>query len=308
MAWTIRCTRSFGSQRRLSCSARTARGAGRLPWTEHLAATLIHHRESRARRTTVSGPLRIARISMAARATLWIGALATDKAKIEDLVEAAYDVPAGMFRDAGRKLYEEGVALAELWQEAVSRSVKAYAATLKLGAAALRPCAGNYFWTTHRAVRSESLLKLAGDPEKAGDLQVSEWGKRVKGGRPRGFRFCLSAPVPAPDRSLCHRLAAVRLPAQAERPRQPPRRERQIHANRMSTEPNPPTRAARSWQIAEDRERPGKMAALRRGASRRHQTRSLAGNRQPGPGFRRSRSLHRGRAFRGASRRIEGHS
>ena len=45
----------------------------------------------------LGGPAALRNDTGAAAVTLWIGALATDKAKIEDLVSATYDIPANMF-------------------------------------------------------------------------------------------------------------------------------------------------------------------------------------------------------------------
>ena len=77
---------------------------GRSIWRQLSAITV----KRRVERRQLSGPLALKNLGDDRGATLWIGALATDKAKIEDVVEASYDVPAGMFRDTGRKLYEEG--------------------------------------------------------------------------------------------------------------------------------------------------------------------------------------------------------
>jgi CRISPR system Cascade subunit CasA len=142
----------------------------------------------------ISGPLALSNIDGTQNCTLWIGALATDKAKIEDVVEAVYVVPAGMFRDAGRKLYEEGVALAGLWQEAVSKSVKAYAGIMKLEPVPYER-ARHHFWT---AVEQHvpTLLKLADTSEKAGDLKGSEWGKRVQEAAHASFAFACPRQTP----------------------------------------------------------------------------------------------------------------
>ena len=126
----------------------------------------------------LSGPLALKNLDDDRGATLWIGALATDKAKIEDVVEASYDVPAGMFRDAGRKLYEEGIALADAWQDAMWKSIKDYAATLKLEPPPYDR-GRQHFWTLIEQ-HVPTLLGLAGDPENAGDLAASVWGKEVK--------------------------------------------------------------------------------------------------------------------------------
>lgn len=142
----------------------------------------------------ISGPLALGNIDGTQSCTLWIGALATDKAKIQDVVEAAYDVPAGMFRDAGRKIYEEGVALAGLWQEAVSKGVKAYAGTMKLEPVPYER-ARQHFWTAIEQ-HVPTLLKLADTPEEAGDLKVSDWGKGVKEAAHASFAFACPRQTP----------------------------------------------------------------------------------------------------------------
>lgn len=163
---------------------------GRSIWRQLSSITV----KRRARSDSVSGPLALQNFDGSESCTLWIGALATDKAKIEDVVEAAYDVPAGMFRDAGRKLYEEGVALAGLWQEGVSKSVKAYAGTMKLEPVPYDR-ARHYFWTVIEQ-HVPTLLKLADKPEEAGDLKVSEWGKRAKEVAHAAFDFACPHQTP----------------------------------------------------------------------------------------------------------------
>lgn len=163
---------------------------GRSIWRQLSAITV----KRRAHADSISGALALRNIDGSQGCTLWIGALATDKAKIEDVVEAAYDVPAGMFRDPGRKLYEEGVALAASWQEGVSKSVKAYAATMKLEPVPYER-ARHHFWTAieqHVPV----LLKLADKPEEVGDLKVSEWGGRVKEAAYAAFEFACPHQTP----------------------------------------------------------------------------------------------------------------
>ena len=156
---------------------------GRGIWRQLSAITVKRHHGS----DQLNGPWALNNLGDDRGATLWIGALATDKAKIEDLVEAAYDVPAGMFLDAGRKFYEGGIALADSWQQAMSASVKAYAATLKLEPPPYER-ARQHFWTLVEQHVS-ALLRLAGDPENAGDLPTSEWGTQVKRAAQAAYAF-----------------------------------------------------------------------------------------------------------------------
>lgn len=163
---------------------------GRSIWRQLSAITV----KRRSNADSISGPLALRNVDGTGSCTLWIGALATDKAKIEDVVEAAYDVPAGMFRDMGRKLYEEGVELAALWQEAVSKSVKAYAGTMMLEPVPYER-ARHHFWTAIEQ-HVPILLALADKPEEAGDLKVSEWGKRLKEAAEAAYDFACPRQTP----------------------------------------------------------------------------------------------------------------
>jgi len=160
-------------------------------WRQLLAVTL----KRQAKADVISGPIALRNHSGEEAVTLWIAALVTvGNNKIEDVVEAAYDIPAGMFRDAGRKLYEEGIALASSWQEAVSKSVKAYAGTLKLEPVPYDR-ARHHFWTVVEQ-HVPTLLKLTDKPEEAGDLKASEWGRRVKEAAHASFDFACSRQTP----------------------------------------------------------------------------------------------------------------
>lgn len=163
---------------------------GRSLWRQLSAITV----KRRSHVDKLSGPIALSNLNGMQAATLWIGALSTDKAKIEDLVEAAYDIPAEMFRDEGRKLYEEGVALAELWQQALSFCVKNYAASLKLEPPPYDR-ARQHFWTAieqHVPV----LLQLAAAPEKAGPLLESTWGRAVRSAAHEAYEFACAHQTP----------------------------------------------------------------------------------------------------------------
>ncbi len=163
---------------------------GRSIWRQLSAITVKH----RFQASQPSGPIALNNLRDDCGATLWVGGLATDKAKIEDVVEAAYDLPAGMFQDAGRKLYEEGIALANSWHSALWRSIKEYAATLKLEP----PPYGRgrqHFWT---AVEQHvpRLIALVAAPESAGDLHATDWGKEVKIAARQAYEFACACQSP----------------------------------------------------------------------------------------------------------------
>lgn len=144
-------------------------------WRQLPAITI----KSRSSNDAVSGPLALRNHNGEESITLWIAALVTvGNNKIEDVIDAAYDIPAGMFRDAGRKIYEAGIELAEKWDNAAWKSIQSYAKTLKLEPPPYDR-GRQYFWT---AVEQHvpKLLSLAGSPETAGELKTSAWGKALK--------------------------------------------------------------------------------------------------------------------------------
>ncbi len=100
----------------------------------------------RAAMDAPSGPLALNHAPDRGGVTLWVGALVTDKAKIEDVVESVYSLPAGMFADFGRAAYEKGVAHADEREGVLIQAVKTYASSLKMIAPAYDR-ARQQFWT-----------------------------------------------------------------------------------------------------------------------------------------------------------------
>ncbi len=132
----------------------------------------------RSRADAVGGPLALIHATTAAETTLWVGALVTDKAKIEDVVESTYSLPAGMFTDFGRAAYEKGVAHAEEREGGLIQAVKAYASALKVVSPA-SDRARQLFWTRVEQHLS-SLFDLARNTDLVADLPNSPWGKAVQ--------------------------------------------------------------------------------------------------------------------------------
>lgn len=146
---------------------------GRSFWRQLSAISV----QRRAGADAACGPFALNHVSNSADTTLWVGALVTDKAKIEDAVESAYSLPSGMFTDFGRAAYETGVAHAEEREGVLIQAVKAYASSLKIAAAAYDR-ARQQFWTRveqHLA----ALFDLARDLNLVADLPNSNWGKAV---------------------------------------------------------------------------------------------------------------------------------
>ena len=132
----------------------------------------------RAGADAVCGPLALNHATTSRETSLWVGALVTDKAKIEDVVESTYTLPAGMFTDFGRLAYEQGVTHAEEREGILIQAVKTYASTLKVAAPAYDR-ARQLFWTRveqHLA----TLFDLARNTDLVADLPNSPWGEKVQ--------------------------------------------------------------------------------------------------------------------------------
>jgi CRISPR system Cascade subunit CasA len=125
-----------------------------------------------------SGPLALNRLRPSAETNIWVGALVTDKAKIEDVVESTYSLPAGMFSEFGRASYERGVAYAEELEGGLIQSVKTYASALKVTSPAYNR-ARQQFWTRVEQHLS-ALFDLARNTDLAADLPNCPWGKAVQ--------------------------------------------------------------------------------------------------------------------------------
>jgi CRISPR system Cascade subunit CasA len=141
------------------------------------------------------GPLALNNNLPAGGCRIWVGALVTaGNGKIEDVVEAAYDLPAGMFQDTGRQIYEAGVAHAEAWASALGRSVKACSSVLKLQPPPYEK-ARQHFWT---AIEQDVpvLLELTNTPALAADFSATPWGKAVRAAAERAYEFVCSRQTP----------------------------------------------------------------------------------------------------------------
>jgi CRISPR system Cascade subunit CasA len=140
-----------------------------------LAALSVRRRASA---DGTSGPLALNHVTTSKETTLWVGALVTDQAKIEDMVESTYSLPAGLLSELGRAAYEKGVAYAEEREGVLIQSVKAYTSSLKVASPAYDH-ARQQFWTQveqHLA----ALFDLARNTDLAADLPNCAWGKAVR--------------------------------------------------------------------------------------------------------------------------------
>ena len=132
----------------------------------------------RAGADAVCGPLALNHPTTSPQTSLWVGALVTDKAKIEDVVESTYSLPAGMFTDFGRAAYEKGVIHAEEREGFLIQAVKTYASTLMVASPAYDR-ARQYFWT--RVEQSLSaLFDVARNLTPPDQLTACDWGLAVR--------------------------------------------------------------------------------------------------------------------------------
>lgn len=147
-----------------------------------------------AQTETQGGFLALGNVEGDQSVTLWVGALVTDKAKILDVVESSFDLPAALFGTEGRVCYESGVGHADLWSGALSRAVRVYAGDLKLDPVPYE-AARHFFWTAveqHLAL----LIETSRTPATAGDWPQTEWGKRVREAAYDAYAFACPASTP----------------------------------------------------------------------------------------------------------------
>jgi len=109
---------------------------------------------------------------------LWIGALITDKAKIEDVTEGFHRVPRSMLDTPGRVAYERGVQHAEEAESALIQAMKQYAGALKSGSPAYDR-ARHHFWTRVEQ-NLPALFEVARDMIPGEKLPGTEWGRAVR--------------------------------------------------------------------------------------------------------------------------------
>ncbi|HVV71650.1 MAG TPA: type I-E CRISPR-associated protein Cse1/CasA [Verrucomicrobiae bacterium] len=134
------------------------------------------------------GPLALSHVSDPAETRLWIGALITDKAKIEDVVESTYWIPAAMLTELGHAAYEHGVAYADEWEGALIQAVKAYAVALKIGTPPYDR-ARQRFWT-HVEQNLTALFAIAANHDLIARLPKTDWGQAVADSASDAYQSC----------------------------------------------------------------------------------------------------------------------
>ncbi len=147
---------------------------GRSLWRQ-LSAIVI---KRRADGDPVCGPLALRHNFGDSPTTLWVGALITDKAKIEEVIESVYTLPSEIFSDLGRASFENGVNFAGKWESALRNCLKEYAATLNAVEVSVARAA-QIFWTRLEQHLSD-LFEIARNPDLVADLPACAWGRAVK--------------------------------------------------------------------------------------------------------------------------------
>lgn len=132
----------------------------------------------RSVRDPVSGPLALTHELRAAEVGLWIGALITDKAKIEDVAEGFHKIPRSMLDTPGRIAFEGGVRHAEEAESGLIQAVKHFAGELKMGSPPYDR-ARQQFWTRVEQ-HLPALFDIARNMTPSEELSRSEWGRRVR--------------------------------------------------------------------------------------------------------------------------------
>lgn len=144
--------------------------------------------KGRADGDAICGPLALCHNFGANSITLWVGAMVTDKAKIEEVLESVYALPSGMFSELGRVAYEKGVSFAGKWEFALRNALKEYAVTLKIVDPSFTE-ATRVFWTRLEQHLSD-LFFLAQNPDLIADLAASVWGRAVKTAAHDAYHQC----------------------------------------------------------------------------------------------------------------------
>lgn len=118
---TVRVVRDGrGQERRVLLSA-IDRDNIKKPWRELHALTV-----KRINDQGVGGPLALVNLNDDSSFDLWVGALVTGRAKIEDTVESTFAVAAGMLHETTQRAYESGVRHAEDWERRLRWAISIY--------------------------------------------------------------------------------------------------------------------------------------------------------------------------------------
>ena len=159
-------------------------------WRQLAAVSVINRSGS----DPVCGPVALQHGNRNEVTTLWVGALVTDKAKIEDVVESTYSLPAGMFTEIGRAAYEKGVEFAGEWERTLIQAVKTYSTTLNVESPPYDRARQQYWTLVEQSLGS--LFDLAQNIALSADLPSSPWAKSVKTAAASAYERCCRHQTP----------------------------------------------------------------------------------------------------------------
>jgi len=165
-------------------------------------------------RDPISGPLALLHEFRSDEVGLWVGALVTDKAKIEDLIEGFHKVPRTMLDEIGRTAYERGVQYAEGEESALIQAVKHYSTELKIGSPAYDR-ARQQFWT--RVEQSlPALFAVACQLTLDEEMPSSGWGLAVRAAAQDAYEQVCPSHTPRQIKAHALGLRRLFLPAVAK--------------------------------------------------------------------------------------------
>ncbi len=151
----------------------------------------LHALTVKASSQTVGGPIALQNVSAEESFDLWVGALVANKAKLVDLTESVFHIPAAMLTEPSQMIYEKGIRTAEATEFRLMRAVSVY--HKELGDNLDRPEMKNrrkqiqhnaavQFWTDIESAVPR-LLEVATEPEILGleaDWRKTAWGRSVR--------------------------------------------------------------------------------------------------------------------------------
>jgi CRISPR system Cascade subunit CasA len=138
----------------------------------------------------VGGPVALQNLSDAEAFDLWVGALVAKKAKLVDLTESVFHIPAAMLTEPSQVIYEKGVQLAEGTAFRLMRAVSVYhkefgdnldRPEMKNRRKQIQHNAAVQFWTDVESAVPR-LLEVAAAPEILGlkvEWYKTPWGKSL---------------------------------------------------------------------------------------------------------------------------------
>lgn len=155
-------------------------------WRQLAAITVLRRSED-----TIGGPLALLNLGNEEVFDLWLGGLATNKAKLVDTVESVFnEVPSAMVQENGQKVYGEGVSFAEGLASRIGSAIARYRRELKDEIEGkenrdrrftLKGRATLHYWTVAEGLVPE-LFKLVQEPPVINNkyhFQNTAWGKRL---------------------------------------------------------------------------------------------------------------------------------